>query len=347
MRIMQEKVCVPFFALALVACGGSAPGAGPAAPRAASFEPYAYTNEFGTRTYKAYVPASYDGGPAPLLVDLHGCGSNADEESRWSRFNTLAEAHGLLVAYPEQDPDANGGRCWNWFLAEHQARDAGEPSIIAGITRAVMDRWNVDPRRVYLAGISAGGAMADVMSVTYPDLYGAVMVYAGCEYKGGPTCLGSNGALSGDESGAESIVAMGPRARAVPAIVIQGDADPLVPPANAELVVGQYLAIADTVDDGANDGSVARAPAETIPGQVPGGHAYSVDRYRDAGGCLLVERWLVEGMGHMWSQGANAEPPTTRDTALTDPRGPDVSAATLEFLLAHAMPEAGTACTED
>lgn len=331
----------------LAACGASPPpDAGVAAPRVASFERYTYANDAGARTYKVYVPASYDGAPAPLLVDLHGCGSNADEESRWSRFNTLAEGYGLLVAYPEQDPAANNGRCWNWFLAEHQARDAGEPSIIAGITREVMSRWNVDARRVYLAGISAGGAMSDVMSVTYPDLYAAVMVYAGCEYKGGPTCLGSTGALSGDESGAESIAAMGPRARAVPAFVIQGDSDPLVPPQNAELVVGQYLAIADTVDDGANDASIARTPAETVYGQVPGGHAYSVDRYRDAAGCLLVERWLVEGMGHMWSQGQNADPPTTRDAALTDPLGPDVSTATLEFLLAHRMPETGTACTE-
>jgi poly(hydroxyalkanoate) depolymerase family esterase len=331
-------------ALLLAACGGSEPVA-TGAPQAAtgSFESYSYTNDFGTRTYKVYVPASYTGAPAPLLVDLHGCGSNADEESRWSRFNELAETFGLLVAYPEQDPDANGGRCWNWFVAEHQARDAGEPSIIAGITREVMSRWNIDASRVYLAGISAGGAMSDVMAVTYPDLYAAAMIYAGCEYKGGPTCLGSTGALSGDQSGAESIAAMGSRARAIPAFVIQGDADPLVPPENAELIVGQFIAIADTVDDGTNDGSVSRTPAATVTGSSPEGVTYEVDQYRDAAGCLLVERWLVHGMGHMWS---NTESNGSgRDAALTFPNGPDVSTPTLEFLLSHRQPETGTACT--
>jgi poly(hydroxyalkanoate) depolymerase family esterase len=324
----------------IVACSSSDPAATTAT---ASFELYSYTNAAGTRTYKVYVPAVYTGAAMPLLVDLHGCGSNADEESRWSRFNELAETFGLLVAYPEQDPDANGGRCWNWFVEEHQVRDAGEPSIIAGITHEVMARWNVDARRVYLGGISAGGAMSDIMAVTYPDLYAAAMIYAGCEYKGGPTCLGSTGALSGDESGAMSITAMGPHARAVPAFVIQGDTDPLVPPENAELIVGQFLAIADSVDDGANNGTVGREPSATTSGQKPGGRSYSIDQYRDAAGCLLVERWLIAGMGHMWSNAESSG--SARDEALTDPMGPDVSTPTLEFLLSHAMPESGTGCT--
>lgn len=330
-------------ALLLAACGGSEPVVtGAPQAGAGSSERYTYTNEFGTRTYKVYVPAVYAGRAMPLLVDLHGCGSNADEESRWSRFNEFAETHALLVAYPEQDPNANGSRCWNWFLAEHQERDAGEPSIIAGITREVMANWNVDASRVYLAGISAGGAMSDIMAVTYPDLYAAAMIYAGCEYKGGPTCLGSTGTLSGDQSGALSIAAMGPRARAIPVFVIQGDADPLVPPENAELIVDQFLAIADTVDDGSNDGSVSRVPA-TSTGTSAEGVSYEVDQYRDAAGCLLVERWLVNGMGHMWSDAESNG--STRDAALTFPAGPDVSTPTLEFLLSHRMPQDGAQCT--
>jgi poly(hydroxyalkanoate) depolymerase family esterase len=329
--------------LLVTACGSSDPVDTTAT---SSFERYSYTNEAGTRTYKVFVPASLSpDAPAPLIVDLHGCGSDADEESRWSRFNDLAEARGMLVAYPEQDSDANGGRCWNWFVAEHQTRDAGEPTIIAGITHEVMSRWNVDDRRVYVAGISAGGAMSDIMAVTYPDLYAAAMVYAGCEYKGGPTCLGSTGALSGDESGQESIAAMGPRARAVPTFVIQGDTDPLVPPENAELIVGQFLAIADTVDDGTNDGSVSREPAGTRTGAKPGGQNYSIDDYRDAAGCLLVERWLIEGMGHMWS---NAEPDgSARDAALTDPMGPDVTTPVVDFFLSHPMPASGARCNQE
>ncbi|MGH8428971.1 MAG: extracellular catalytic domain type 1 short-chain-length polyhydroxyalkanoate depolymerase, partial [Solimonas sp.] len=211
----------------VTACDGSAGLAG-----RASFEPYAYTNAAGTRSYKVYVPSSYSGKALPLTVDLHGCSSNADEEARWSRFNELAERYGMLMAYPEQDEQANSGRCWNWFLPDHQSRDAGEPTLIAGITREVMDRWSVDARRVYIAGISAGGAMANVMAVTYPDLYAAAMIYAGCEYKG-TTCLGAVAALPPETAGQLAYQEMGGRARVLPVLVIQGDADPLVPYPNA------------------------------------------------------------------------------------------------------------------
>jgi poly(hydroxyalkanoate) depolymerase family esterase len=335
----------------LAGCGSSPPPADSQADAGMAvdrFERYSYTNDFGTRTYKVFVPAGLPADtPAPLLVDLHGCGSDADEEARWSRFNDLARARGLLVAYPEQASSANNGRCWNWFLPEHQARDAGEPTLIAGITRTVMERWNVDARRVYVAGISAGGAMSDIMAVTYPDLYAAAMIYAGCEYQGGPTCLGSTGALSGEESGQRSYAAMGAHARVVPAFVIQGDADPLVPPENAELIVQQFLAIADWADDGRNDASVSRQPAATRTGTRPGGRNYSIDEYRDGSGCRLVERWLIEGMGHMWSQGQPADPPTPRDDVLIDPLGPDVSTPTVDFFLSHPMPVTGTGCTQE
>ncbi|MDX1607544.1 MAG: PHB depolymerase family esterase, partial [Candidatus Competibacterales bacterium] len=134
--------------LALVA-GCSASGGG--APLGdGSFERFVFENEAGARSYKLYLPPDYTGAePWPLLVDLHGCGSDGDEEARWSRFNLLADDYRMLVAYPEQSPDANGSRCWNWFRPEHQSRGAGEPAIIAGITRSVMDQQAVDPRRVY------------------------------------------------------------------------------------------------------------------------------------------------------------------------------------------------------
>lgn len=334
---------IPAFAgmTLLAGCGGSAGGA---TGGAASFESFSYSNDAGTRTYKVYVPSSYSGKPVPLIVDLHGCGSNADEEARWSRFNDLARAHGLIVAYPEQNANANGSRCWNWFLEEHQARDAGEPSLIAGITQEVMSRWSVDASRVYIAGISAGGAMSDIMAVTYPDLYAAAMIYAGCEYKGGPSCLGAVGTLSGEASGQMAYQAMGARARVVPVFVIQGDADRVVPAENAELIVQQFLASDDWADNGQNDGSVSRVPAATRTGAKPGGRSYEIDEYRDSSGCLLVERWLIHGMGHMW---ANAEPNgSTRDAALTDPLAPDVSTPTFDFLLSHAKPVSGTACAQ-
>ncbi len=308
------------------------------------FERHDYTSAAGTRSYKLFVPATYDGAEAwPLIVELHGCGSNADEEARWSRFNEIAIQRRMLVVYPEQDPEANGSRCWNWFHPDHQARDAGEPSLIAGITRTVMAQWNVDVRRVYVGGISAGGAMATNMAVTYPDLYAAAMIYAGCEYKG-TSCTGAVAALPAEVSGELAYQAMGAHARVVPVMVIQGDLDPVVPPPNAELVVRQFLATGDWADDGRNNGTIAREPSSTWSGISPGGRSYSVDEYVDTGGCLLAQRWLIHGMAHQWS---GAQPDgSARDALLTDPLGPDITPVATDFFLTHPMPEAGPGCLQ-
>jgi poly(hydroxyalkanoate) depolymerase family esterase len=332
-------------ALLLGGCGQSdTTGVESRALSESSFERYSYTNDAGTRTYKVYVPAGLPPGkPAPLIVELHGCGGNADEEARWSRFNTLAAQRGLIVAYPEQDPNANGSRCWNWFRPEHQARDAGEPSLIAGLTHEVQQRWRIDARRTYVGGISAGGAMSVIMAATHPDLYAAAMVSAGCEYNGLP-CLGSVSALPPETAGEMAYRASGPHARVVPVLVIQGDADPLVPYPNAEIVVQQFLATDDWADDGANDGSIPRSAAETTTGAVPGGHSYSIDTYLDASQCVLAQRWLINGLGHQWSAGESNGSP--RDQLFTDPLGPDVTAAAVDFFLSHPLPNAGTQCAQ-
>jgi poly(hydroxyalkanoate) depolymerase family esterase len=330
----------------LTACGSSAiPTDSKSHHDESSFERYSYTNEFGTRTYKVFVPAGLPRGKAaPLIVELHGCGGNADEEARWSRFNALAAERGMLVAYPEQDPNANGSRCWNWFNPDHQERDAGEPSLIAGITRAVAEHWRVDARRTYVGGISAGGAMSVVMAATYPDLYASAMVYAGCEYKG-TTCAGTVAAVPPETAGEWAYQASGGHARVVPVLVIQGDSDPLVPYPNADIVVQQFLATDDWADDGSNNGSIPRERAATADGAVPGGHSYAIDTYVDASGCVLAQRWLIHGMGHMWSNGESNGSP--RDQLFTDPLGPDVSTPTVDFFLSHPMAKDGAQCTQE
>lgn len=329
--------------LVLAACTG--PGRQDSRPAHAgdSFERLEFVSEAGSRQYKLFVPARLPAGPAPLLIELHGCSSDADEEARWSRFNTLADGIGMLVAYPEQSEEANGSRCWNWFSPDHQSRGAGEPALIAGITREVMARFAVDPRRVYIGGISAGGAMANIMAVTYPDLFAAAMIYAGCQYRG-TTCTAAVAALPPEIAGELAYQAMGELARVVPVLVLQGDRDLQVPYPNAEQIIGQWLASDDWADDGANNGSIARAPARTETGQVPGGHSFEIDTYTDASGCVLAQRWLVHGLGHAWSQGESDGSP--RDQLFTDPLGPDLSSATLNFLLSHPMPVEGTGCLE-
>jgi poly(3-hydroxybutyrate) depolymerase len=127
-----------------------------------------FANTAGRRSYKIYVPTGYQGQALPLVVMLHGCTQNPDDFAAGTRMNAAAERRPCFVLYPAQDQHSNNGRCWNWFKRGHQNRDRGEPSIIAGMTRDLIGKYDIDPRRVYVAGLSSGGAMACVMRATYP-----------------------------------------------------------------------------------------------------------------------------------------------------------------------------------
>jgi poly(hydroxyalkanoate) depolymerase family esterase len=295
---------------------GGARGQEAELPPGARFVAKSFSGPAGTRAYKLYVPSACRGQPAPLVVMLHGCTQSPDDFAAGTRMNLLAEEHGCLVAYPEQAADANPSRCWNWFQPGDQGRDRGEPSLIAGITRRIVQDHAVDPRRVYIAGLSAGGAAAAIMGAAYPDLYAALGVHSGL------ACGAANDlptALAAMRQGA----AAGHRARRVaPTIVFHGDRDPTVHPRNGDHVVAQALAAATT-----------GLRTEVQRGQVPGGHAYSRTLHADARGRVVVERWLVHGAGHAWSGGSPAG-------TYTDPRGPDASREMLRFFLEHPKPQA-------
>ena len=131
----------------------------------------------GARAYRLYVPSRYDATQeaAPLVVMLHGCTQDAADVARGTRLDAHAERAGALVVYPEQPATANPKKCWNWYDAAHQARDAGEPAIVAAIVRDVMASHRVDRSRVYVAGLSAGGAMAAIVAAAYPETFAAAV----------------------------------------------------------------------------------------------------------------------------------------------------------------------------
>jgi poly(hydroxyalkanoate) depolymerase family esterase len=290
-------------------------------PDGASFATHSFSSKSGSRAYKLYLPSTHRGDPAALVVMLHGCTQSPDDFAAGTRMNALAEEHGILVAYPAQTSSANAQRCWNWFSPGDQRRDAGEPALIAGITRQVMRDHAVDPRRVYVAGLSAGGAAAAIMGHAYPDLYAAVGVHSGLACGAAQDVASAFAAMRQGAPGAK--LRSGNAGRVIPTIVFHADRDSTVHHRNGDQVIAQSGAIPP-----------AGLRTEIERGQVPGGHAYSRTIHRDDGGRAMLEQWLVHGGGHAWSGGSPAG-------SYTDPRGPEASREMLRFFLTHAG-EAGT-----
>ncbi len=284
-------------------------------PEGARFIEGSYGNSAGSRAYKLFIPSDYHGQPLPLIVMLHGCTQSPDDFAAGTRMNFGAEAQPCFVAYPAQRNEANQAKCWNWFRSNDQQRDMGEPSLIAGITRQIMREYAVDPKRVYVAGLSAGAAAAAVMGVTYNDLYAAIGVHSGLAC-GAASDLPS-ALLAMRQGGGSGHRTTSSHRPIVPTIVFHGDRDGTVHPSNGDHVVEQFVKAKGT-------------RTKVHRGQVPGGHAYTRTVHSDASGRHVLEHWSIHGAGHAWSGGSSAG-------SYTDPRGPDATKEMLRFFLEHSL----------
>jgi poly(hydroxyalkanoate) depolymerase family esterase len=322
-----------------------------------------------SRTAWLYQPQGWSPATSgPLVVMLHGCTEQGPDIAYLTHFDAEAERYGFRVLYPNQAPytqpantpttfDGNGSQCWNWFLPQGQQRDTGEPALIAGLTRDAAAQFATDRRRIDVIGVSAGGATADIMAATYPDLYAAAGVVAGCEYRGLP-CLGSASAVPPSLSAQLAYQASCPQpatcaARVVPFIVENGDADTVVPVANAFEVVQQLQLYDAFAQAGQTDlATVPSAPCAVHPLVMPAqlveppqvNSAYDVYDYSlDGSPCsvgsddILGELYIVHGEFHAWPGGAPlyVDPSANQYEIYTNPGGPDLTDIAYQFFVRH------------
>ena len=299
-----------------IKAGGMPASSPPLAPSGqttdgARFSAHSHRGPQGNRDYMLYRPASAAGSDTalPLVVMLHGCTQSPEDFARGTGMNALAEEHGVMIAYPAQPQAANMQRCWNWYNPGDQGRDRGEPAVIAGLTRDILQAEGVDPTRVYIAGLSAGGAAATLVARAYPEMFAAAGVHSGLPAGAASDVASAFAAMRNGAVGQK-------KAQPMPTIVFHGDADSTVHPANGTAVVSQSLA------------GFPALTAKVKTGKAKGGRAFRRTSHSDADGRTMVEHWSVDGAGHAWSGGHASG-------SYTDPSGPDASREFLRFFLQH------------
>ena len=303
-----------------VAIDARDPDGGAKAAREAGFTAHRFSCEAGTLAYKLFVPTGLDADAVPpLVVMLHGCTQSPDDFARGTRMNALAQQAGYVVAYPAQSAKNNPGKCWNWFRSGDQQRGRGEAALLAALTSHLVATHRLDGHRVYVAGLSAGGAMAAVLGHAYPDIFAAIGVHSGLPHQAAhdlPSALAAmrQGTVARDTSATPAVV---------PVIVFHGDRDTTVDPCNGAAVLAQSIGAKP------GDGGATPAPLATIVrGSTLSGRAFTQTIYTGADGTVVAEQWVVHDAGHAWFGGDAAG-------SYTDPAGPDASAQMLRFFSSH------------
>jgi len=277
-----------------------------------SFTRADFSDDHGRCSYKLYIPATATrGNLMPLVVMLHGCTQTPDDFATGTQMNLLADERGIIIAYPAQSVSANRNRCWNWFKPADQARDRGEPELIAGIARQILHNHSADPRRVYIAGMSAGGAAALIVATAYPDIFAAAGVHSGLPIGAAHDPASAFLAMRAGSLGSHQSVAM-------PTIIFHGDADQTVHPRNGRSVAARAL------------GAFPRLTETVRNSSSKSGHKFTKTAHRAQNRKSYCEYWTVTGAGHAWS-GGNAT------GTFADPKGPDASREMLRFFLQHRL----------
>jgi poly(hydroxyalkanoate) depolymerase family esterase len=287
--------------------GGRVPP--PEVPDGARFETRDYASAAGSRSFRLYVPRETGAPLRGLVLMLHGCTQNPDDFAAGTGMNALAETHRLVVAYPGQTAAENSSSCWNWFRPRDQRRGAGEPALLAGLAEALAAEFGIADGQVFVAGLSAGGAMAAVLGEAYPDVFAAVGIHSGLPAGAANDVLSAFAAMRG-EAGLARPGTDGVRPRT---IVFHGSADATVHAVNGERIVA----------------AAGGAGTEESRGAAAGGRSYLRRVRRGPDGVPATEHWTVEGAGHAWSGG---KAPGT----YVDPAGPDASAEMVRFFLEGA-----------
>lgn len=296
---------------------------------------HVYESDAGSQRYQVHLPPQYDGTTRlPVVLAIHGCGMTGygwNSMKSMTQFNSLADREGFIVVYPTQRMFRNAVNCWNSDDPREQHRYTGEPALLAGVARQVVEQYHGDPTQVHVAGASSGAGTAVILAATHPDVFATVTSVAGGEYGLNQVDPADPDATSPDYTARQAWSQMGDRARQVPLLVIQGEDDDVVPPLVAERLVEHWSAVGDLVDDGLLNNSLNLNEEITTVPPEQGRHPYTHGSITAPQGNSLVEWYLVEEMGHVW-------PGPGGDGLFTDHAGPDASAIMWDFARRYPMP---------
>ncbi|MDP4033407.1 MAG: PHB depolymerase family esterase [Pseudorhodobacter sp.] len=287
----------------------------PRIPKDAQYLARKHRSAAGSRGYKLYLPANQPKRLKGLILMLHGCNQSPDDFAVGTHMNAQAEKHGLAIAYPAQTGGRNAASCWNWFKPGNQVRGTGEPAILAALTRKLMKEFGLGRDAVFVAGLSAGGAMAAILADVYPDVFSAAGVHSGLARGAGRDVVSAMSAMrsGGTSEGATPTVAT--PSDPVRRIIFHGEADSTVHPSNASMIVAAAVG---------GDATPTKVSKRSVRGR-----GYARSEYAGSDGATLVEHWMIEGSGHAWSGGRAAG-------TYTDSKGPDASAHMIRFFLAKS-----------